>query len=52
MTKLERRQIIKAAMELGYTPATIQKLKNALNSIQVQNIMVDARRSEVRIWNQ
>lgn len=52
MTKREKKQIIKTAMELGYPPATIDKLEKALSSIEAEHIMVDARRSEVRIWNQ
>lgn len=52
MSKRERKQIIKTAMELGYPQATIEKLENALSSIEAQNIMVDARRKETRIWNQ
>ena len=51
MTKLERRQIINTAKELGYPPATLDKLEKAIDSIQAQNIMVDARRKETRVWN-
>ena len=51
MTKLERRQIINTAKELGYSQDTISKLEKAINSIQAQNIMVDARRKETRVWN-
>jgi len=51
MTKLERKQIINTAKELGYSQETISKLEKAVDSIQAQNIMVDARRKETRVWN-
>lgn len=51
MTKLERRQIINTAKELGYSQATLDKLAKAVDSIQAQNIMVDARRGKERVWN-
>lgn len=51
MTKLEKRQIINTAKELGYSQATLDKLEKAIDSIQAQNILVDARKSEVRVWN-
>ena len=51
MTKLERKQIINTAKELGNRQATLDKLEKAVDSIQAQNIMVDARRKETRVWN-
>jgi len=40
----EREDIIRVAKDLNYNKNTIEKLRNAKTIIEMENIMIDARR--------
>ena len=47
--KYEVLEAIETAMELGYPKSTLRKLKSAKNRTQINNILAEARHSDIRV---